>query len=153
MKIFIGSHERQKDDVRSKMSEMERLGHEFSHDWTQYNVSDVGQSQYASRNLKGIKKAAIFLGIMDDSHEPYAEAIAELSAAKALGKMIFIYCPNLKSECMKNYVMHHSGIYYFTNWYDGLKYMQCFLPYDLNEKYKKNAKYLDKYEATTLTLH
>lgn len=153
MKIFIGSDDGQKNEIRWKMSEMERLGHQFSHDWTQYNISDIGQSQYADMNLKGIKEADIFLGIMDKSMQPYTEAIAELNVAKALGKMIFVYCPNLKSECMKNYVMHYSGIYYFTNWYEGLKYMQCFLPYDRDEKYKKNAKYLDEYEARTLSLH
>lgn len=128
MKIYLAGKWSEKDVARSRMTELEGLGHTITHDWTSYE-SDPNNSfqDMADHDVNGVMGADAYVGTFDDPKYAYRGTFTEMGVALATKRTrpdfkIYAVCPAHFTENKPYYAtncfFHASGIEYVKSWDD-----------------------------------
>ena len=95
------------------MSYAKLMGHTITHDWTTNETPSRTPEilgNFAKLDIDGVVNADCLIAIMDDPEYMYRGTFTEIGAAIAIGKKIYVYCPNDNAKCLTNCFIYHPAI-------------------------------------------
>jgi hypothetical protein len=115
VRIYVAGKWSEKELIRGYMSQLIKLGHKITHDWTSYESNTANtKADMAFKDVQGVAFADVI--VMDDPKYAYRGSFTELGAALGLLKDVYIICPDKDSECRTNVFFHHPDITHAVSW-------------------------------------
>ena len=126
MKIYLAGALKNKIFIRQKMTELQQLGHQITHDWTKFETIPLIDEfpRRAVDDINGVKETDLLIAIMDDAKYAYRGTFTEIGCALGLNKNVLILCPVIEGEknfCQTNCFYYHPLVQHFTTWNDLLE--------------------------------
>lgn len=121
MKIYVAGKWHDKASIRGIMGQLEKLGHQITHDWTKNEIetrTPEALRYYATLDLAGVDKADILVVIMTDKEYSYRGTFTEIGFAIGKCKPVYLYCDldpkNPSHHCFDNVFFHYPTIRHYT---------------------------------------
>ena len=125
-KIYLAGKWSDKEMMRFRMTELEKMGYEITHDWTEYEADETNtKSSMADNDIDGVYRADIYIGIFEDMKYPYRGTFTELGSALTCKKFrsdfkVYVVCPSFfeedKAYATTNCFFHASAIEHVKDW-------------------------------------
>lgn len=153
VKLFVSGKFADKPLIKSKITELEQLGYEITHDWTQHEETLGNQSDAqvaALFDIEGVKKCDIHIVIISDETYPYRGTFCEMGCALGLDKKILVWNPFENPTCTKVPFYYHPHVSHFNTWDELLNNLAPIGHTKQNEFAKwveDNERYCNKYNS------
>lgn len=86
------------------------LGHVCTEAWFDGSHERTSRAWDALADIEGVRRADVFIAVMNDTQYAYRGTFTELGAALALNKRIIVVAPAGDAHCKTNTFFHHPSI-------------------------------------------
>jgi len=108
MKFYVAGSIEDRQYIKFVQKKLIASGHEITRDWTaNFKKDDCEESQ---RDIGGVEKCDAFLGMFRSNHRIYRGSLAELGAAIAYGKRVYVV-GHAADDCV---FVHHPLVTVFS---------------------------------------
>src|SRR5690242_7454502 len=115
MRIYVAGKWADKALIRSRMTQLEALGHTITYDWTTHKENKTQQTEYATEaaaDYVGVTQAQLFIAFMDDPNYAYNGTFTEMGIALGRKTPVVIVTPHL--------VFNPKAVAFYRNCYTSL---------------------------------
>ena len=123
-KFYLISKFSTKDIIREKIKEVEKIGFEVTHNWTLPENYQQPKSKQVEEDINGVIKADFIISIINNEKYHYRGSFAEIGAAIATNKTIYLVTDNLEKGSASHCFLFHKNIIRFQTWESLIKFLK-----------------------------